>query len=159
MFENSKNREIPGSRLLRGQKIKGNQEKLSILKVKCKTKCAHYFSTPRRFQDFPFGYGAFSELRPTIIHSWYRCRWQLSTSNPFHQSPLDAVLRLFEVATTFLSLPGVHKTQNKHCGGLLPGSGSTNLAANSSQKCLPTSSSEDLLLAPNGLFTPAEIEE
>ena len=73
--------------------------------------------------------------------------------------PLEPIFRLFEVATTFLSLSDVHKTQNKHCGGLLPGPGSSNLAANSNQKCLLTSSSEDLLLAPNGLFTPAEIEQ
>ena len=72
---------------------------------------------------------------------------------------IRARISLFEVTTAFLSLPGVHKTQNKHCGGLLPGPGSANLAANSGQKCLLTSSSEDLLLAPNGLFTPAEIEE
>ena len=73
--------------------------------------------------------------------------------------PLEPIFRLFEVATTFLSLSDVRKTQNKHCGGLLPGPGSANLAVNSGQKCLLASSSEDLLLAPNGLFTPVEIEE
>ena len=77
----------------------------------------------------------------------------------FESVSLEPIFRLFEVATTFLSPSDVHKTQNKHCGGLLPGSGSAKLAANSSQKCLLTSSSEDLLLAPNGLFTPAEIEK
>ena len=73
--------------------------------------------------------------------------------------PLEPIFRLFEVATTFLSLSNVRKTQNKHCGGLLPGPGSANLAVNSGQKFLLASSSEDLLLAPNGLFTPVEIEE
>ena len=77
----------------------------------------------------------------------------------FPLEPLEAIRRLFEHSTTFLSPSDVQKQQNKHYWTFSADPWSPNLDGNSSQKCLPSSSPKDLVLPQNVLFCPEEIEE